>query len=166
MKFMLPPKHKVFWETFEEIKKQQIDRKRGWMYEPDPFLTKREYDAALMKAEKARQGAKETPKPVKKDDRMKGWQNVPVVDMANDKRREVEKLVRKHHVWNPMGIEMSNAIRKEVVGELAALGFRRAHVEEACEWAKDREEALGLFERFYRSWTIRLTFPTAVKSGC
>lgn len=120
------------------------------MYEADPFLTKREHEAALAKAEKARQG--EAPKPVeKKDDKMKGWQSVPVVDMGNDKRREVEMLVRKHHVWNLMEVVMPETVRMEVIGELAALGFRKAHVEEACDWAKDREEALGLLKRFYGS---------------
>lgn len=152
---MLPPTHRGYWATFEDIKKQFVDRKKAWMYEADPFLTKREHEAAMLKAERIRGG--ETPKMARIEDGMKGWQGVPVVDMGSEKRREVEKLVRKYHVWNPMEIVMPNSIKTVVVSKLAALGFRKAHVEEACEWVKDQEEALGLFMSLYKRWTIRLT---------
>lgn len=141
---MLPPTHKAYWATFDDIKKQWVDRNRAWMYEADPFLTKREHDAAMAKAQNAGGGG-ERPVERKTEDKMKGWQGVPVVDMGAGKRREVEALVRKYHVWNPMGIVMPPEVCKETVGEFAALGFRKVHVEEACEWAKDREEALGWF---------------------
>lgn len=139
---MLPPTHKGYWAAFEDIKKQFLDRKKAWMYEADPFLTRREHEAAMLKAEKMRGG--EVVKVVRREDGMKGWQGVPVVDMGSEKRREVEGLVRKYHVWNPAGIVMPKAVEMAAVSELAALGFRKVHVEEACEWVKDREEALGL----------------------
>lgn len=152
---MLPPTHRGYWAVFEDAKKQFIDRKKGWMYEADPFLTRREYEAAMLKAEKARGGR--AVKVVRREDGMKGWQGVPVVDMGSEKRREVEELVRKYYVWNPTGIVMPKAIETVAVSELAALGFRKVHVEEACEWVKDREEALGLFMSFCKRWAIRLT---------
>lgn len=140
---MLPPTHRGYWATFEDVKKQFIDRKKAWMYEADPFLTRREHEAAMLKAEKVRGGG--AVKVAKREDGMKGWQGVPVVDMGSEKRGEVEKLVRKYHLWNPTGIVMPKAVQTEVVSNLTVLGFRKVHVEEACEWVKDQEEALGLF---------------------
>lgn len=140
---MLPPTHRGYWATFEDVKKQFFDRKKAWMYEADPFLTRREHEAAMLKAEKVRGGG--AVKVVRREDGMKGWQGVPVVDMGSEKRREVEKLVRKYHLWNPAGIVTPKAIQTEIVSKLTALGFRKVHVEEACEWVKDQEEALGLF---------------------
>jgi hypothetical protein len=58
---------------------------------------------------------------------------------------EVERLARKYHVWNPARIAISDEMVKGIVLELTALGFKKRHVEEACEWVKDREEALGLY---------------------
>lgn len=132
------------------------------MYEADPFLTKREHEAAMAKAEKMRGG--EVVKVVRREDgMMKGWQGVPVVDMGSEKRREVEKLVRKYHVWNPTGIEMPKAVQTAVVNELAALGFRKVHVEEACEWVKDREEALGLSNEFAQEMGYSADFEAGLR---
>jgi ATP-dependent RNA helicase DHX57 len=141
---MLPPTHKTFWFLFEDIKKQEVARNRAWMYEADPFLAKRERDAAeTAKAKAAEAGDGKKEKTAPKDDRMKGWTHVPVVDMGSEQRREIEALVRKYHVWNPAGVVMSKEAVKRVMEELISLGFRRAHVLEACEWVKDKEEALG-----------------------
>lgn len=150
IRFMLPPTHQGFWKVFEDIRKQDIREGRAWMYEPDPFLAQRERKAAQEKAEKQRaaklaasSGAGGMVIGGAADNLLKGWQNVPVVEMGKDMRVKMEELIRKYHVWNPAGSHMSETVKKRVLAELVALGFRHSHVEEACEWTADREECFG-----------------------
>lgn len=148
---MLPPTHKRFWAAFEEIRQAEKAAGKAWCYEADPFAVKREHDAVRERMEKrreaeaeAREGKKHAhSKLVVATGKMKGWQNVPVVDMGRERRSQVEALVRKYHVWNPQGVEMGAAERERVVRDLEKnLGFRRIHALEACEWTKDYGEAL------------------------
>ncbi|KAH0602551.1 uncharacterized protein H6S33_008632 [Morchella sextelata] len=142
---MLPPSHRTYWATFDDVKKAWFEKKHAWMYEADPFLTKREHDAALAKAARVAAASGGTPGASQKSEPKppsRGWDNVPVVDMSAVNRRAVESLVRRHHVWNPAGIVMPAAARDAAVAELAGLGFRKVHAEEACGFTKDREEAL------------------------
>ncbi|KAF8243241.1 P-loop containing nucleoside triphosphate hydrolase protein [Wilcoxina mikolae CBS 423.85] len=147
---MLPPTHKRFWSALEEIRKQEKEAGKAWRYEADPFAVKREHEAARAKQEKKREAAAEAAKnPGKSNNpsqapggKMKGWMNVPVVDMAHERRRETEDIIRRYHVWNPLGIEMKKPVQERIVKEMVELSFRRAHAEEACERVKDREEAL------------------------
>ena len=62
--------------------------------------------------------------------------------MGRKLRREVEDLVRTEGVWNINEIKMPTAMRNTLLEELAKLGFRKAHVAEALDLCKDREEAL------------------------
>ncbi len=73
---------------------------------------------------------------------MRGWTNVPKIEMGGKTRALLEDLLRRESVWNQYGIEMPAATRTRVVDELSRLGFRRSHVEEAAAVCKDREEAL------------------------
>ncbi|KAG0126597.1 P-loop containing nucleoside triphosphate hydrolase protein [Tuber indicum] len=139
---MLPPTHKGYWAIFDEIKRMEFAKNHAWMYVADPFLDKREWLAAeAAKAKALAEVKKEKPSEVV-DEKMKGWYRVPVVDMGISQRREVEGLVRKYHVWNPVGVSMTRDLMSKVVSELVRLDFKRAHVEEACDWVKDKEEAL------------------------
>jgi ATP-dependent RNA helicase DHX57 len=142
---MLPPTHKKFWAAFEEIRKEEKAAGKAWRYEADPFAVKREHDAMRAKHEKLKEAAAKDPKKaisLSLGGKSKGWQSVPVVDMSRDRRRETEDLIRRYHVWNPHGVEMKEEVREQIVQELSGLGFRKTHIEEACEWVKDRDEAL------------------------
>lgn len=140
---MLPPTHKTYWAIFDEIKRMEFARNNAWMYVADPFLDKREWLAAEAAKAKAQAEAKKEKPAEAVDEKLKGWHRVPVVDMGTSQRREVEGLVRKYHVWNPVGVSMARDLMSKVVSELVRLDFKRAHVEEACGWVKDKEEALG-----------------------
>ena len=147
---MLPPTHKRFWAAFEDLRAEDRAAGKAWRYEADPFAVAREHAAAREKQD-ARRAAEAEARDGKKhaNSRLavatgvsKGWQSVPVVDMSRERRRETEALVRRYHVWNPAGVELAGAARDRVVAGLCELGFRRVHALEACEWARDAEEAL------------------------
>ena len=171
---MLPQSHQSWWRVFEEVRKADVKAGRTWMYEADPWVPEREKRARIEKAREegrvkeaaaaAAQAAaadatggmgqgrsighgEKSKKSWTEDKRllMKGWNNVPVAEMAKDVRKRVEELVRKYHVWNPSGIHMSDSAKQRVVKDITCLGFRKSHVEEACEWTKDKEECLGEF---------------------
>lgn len=150
----LPPTHRSFWTSFEEMRKADIKNGKAWKYEADPFSAKREREAAQAKAQQAREAAAtaaaaETRKSssIAADSQARrGWQNVPQVDMARERRIEVEGLIRRHHQWNPAGIELMQDEKKRIAREMVGLGFRQIHAEEALDWVKDKEEALGGFD--------------------
>ncbi|KAI5810905.1 P-loop containing nucleoside triphosphate hydrolase protein [Peziza echinospora] len=155
VQFMLPPRFQAWWKIFETVKKADVKAGKAWMYEADPFVVKRERQVIMDKAQKDREkrnaaaAVEGGPSAPLQEDRaeqrkmaMKGWQNVPVVEMAKDVRKMVEELVRKYHAWNPAEVEIKGEAKHHTIEELVGLGFRRSHVEEACEWAGDREECL------------------------
>ncbi|KAF8421014.1 P-loop containing nucleoside triphosphate hydrolase protein [Tirmania nivea] len=155
IKFMLPPSQQVFWRIFEDNRKHDLKDGKSWMYDADPFQAQRERKTLMEKVEKdrlARVAAAEAAASGGSmvagagrgnwNERMKGWNNIPIAEMGKDMRLKVEDLVRKYHNWNPDGIDMSKEARGKIVEELTGLGFRKNHVEEACDWAADREECL------------------------
>lgn len=150
---MMPPKYRDLWKgTFLEIKADDETSGRAWMYQPDPFLALKEKQdeiaaAAKRREEIVKQKAKEELQPgIAKGgpgaSRAKGWSKAPKVDMGKRTRREIERLIRQHAIWNPHGVELSGKGKAVVIEDVVKAGFRRAHVEEAAEICKDREEVL------------------------
>ncbi|CAK7222455.1 Putative ATP-dependent RNA helicase ucp12 [Sporothrix curviconia] len=73
---------------------------------------------------------------------MRGWTNIPKIEMGGKTRAMLEDLLRRESAWNTYGVEMPAATRTRIVDELSRIGFRRSHVEEAVAICKDREETL------------------------
>lgn len=156
---MLPPTYRDLWKgEFQDLKKQDLLQGKGWMYEADPFLAKKERDEAIAlatkkKDEMQKQKINEQNQPHTAGrisdksggdagNRNKGWNRVPKVEMGKRARTDVEKLIRREAVWNPHNVVLPPGERARIVEELTRLGFRRSHVEEAAELCKDREEVL------------------------
>lgn len=151
---LLPPSHKPYWTQFEEVRKKDF-KERGWewKYSADPFATKKEREAIeIAKQKKVEQqkaaAAASATKVVTLDHappgghKPRGWTQAPIVDLSRGTRKSIETLIQKYHSWNALGIEMSKQERDKTVKDLVALGFRKSHAEESCDWAKDKEEAL------------------------
>lgn len=145
----LPPLHRQLWAEFETIRKDEVKRGMGWKYEADPFAAVREREAAQAAAAAARQTGNDGGKGngnggagKKGLDPLKGWGKVPVLDMSGKRRAEVEGMIRRYHVWNPMGKVLSDDDRSSIITDMVIKGFRQAHVEEAVEYVKDEQEAL------------------------
>lgn len=157
---MLPPMYRDLWKNqFSALKAEDVQESRGWMYEADPFIAKIEREEAQVLNQKKRE---EQEKQKSNDvditvnlgigygksssashgNAMKHWTRVPKIEMGKNIRAQVEELVRSNAVWNPHGIRMSEFQRRNVINELAELGFRKSHVEEAVLECKDREETL------------------------
>ena len=164
---MMPPDYRDLWKgEFEVLKKDDIKEGRGWMYEADPFaaLREREEAKALMeKKRKEREQAKEkevnlpgapgstylalgsngsgnTGSGARNLDR--GWVRVPKIEMGKRRRANVEDLIRKHAIWNPHDVKMSQFQKHSIINEFKRLDFRESHIQEAVEECKDREETL------------------------
>ncbi|ERT02842.1 hypothetical protein HMPREF1624_01145 [Sporothrix schenckii ATCC 58251] len=73
---------------------------------------------------------------------MRGWTNIPKIEMGGKTRSMLEDLLRRESIWNPYGVELSAEAQKRIVDELSCTGFRRSHVEEAVAVCKDRDETL------------------------
>jgi len=159
---LLPPIYRELWKgDFQELKKEDVRDGRAWMYEADPFAAKQEREKAQVimakkREERARDEAKQAEQlPVRLgggnvsagskghgSTSMKGWTKVPKIEMGKRTRAQMEDLVRRHAVWNPHDVVMSDSVQKAIANELTELGFRRSHVEEALAECKDREETL------------------------
>ena len=154
---MLPPTYRDLWKgEFQELKKDDIKDGKAWMYEADPFAAKQEREEAQVlmakkREEREKQRTKEVEQPVniggsniKGENRnvMRGWTKVPRIDMGKRTRANVEDIVRKHAIWNPHGILLSEFQRRNIVIEFVDLGFRRSHIEEAVVECRDRGETL------------------------
>ncbi|MCJ1404279.1 hypothetical protein MMC11_007504 [Xylographa trunciseda] len=155
---MLPPNYRDLWKgEFDELKKEDVKNGKGWMYEADPFAAKHERQEAqaLMakkREEREQQRAQEADQPMvpgipnmnggQRNNNMRGWARVPKVEMGKRTRQQVEDMVRRHAVWNPQGVSLSEFQRRNIVNELVELGFRKSHIEEAADECKDREETL------------------------
>ncbi|TGO86734.1 hypothetical protein BPOR_0280g00030 [Botrytis porri] len=72
----------------------------------------------------------------------RGWTKVPKIEMGKRTRTKVESLVRKHAIWNPHDVVLSDFQKHSIVKEFKTLDFRQSHIEEAVEICKDREETL------------------------
>lgn len=145
---MMPPKYKDLWKgTFQEIKADDESHGKAWMYQPDPFIAFKEMEDAIAAAAKrreeiAKQKAKEEAQPGLSPFRETGWSRAPKVDMSKQMRRDVERLVRQHAIWNPHKAVISKDGNEMVIQDVVQAGFRRAHVQEAAEICKDKEEML------------------------
>jgi ATP-dependent RNA helicase DHX57 len=119
---------------------------RDHLYQPDPFLAKKQREARLQQLEsqraeaEAKKRADEERGILVSDGKDSRWDASPVVEMGLETRRMVEQIIRQQYRWSRQGV---NAAEKdEIVRSLSSIGFRKSHVEEACEFAKDKEEAL------------------------
>lgn len=159
---MLPPTYRELWKgEFQELKKEDVSDGRGWMYEADPFAAKQEREKAQVimakkREERVREEAKQAEQiPIRLgggdvsaaskghgSTGMKGWSKVPKIEMGKKIRAQMEDLVRRHAVWNPHNVALSQSQRKAIANEYTELGFRGSHVEEALAECKDREETL------------------------
>ncbi len=157
---MLPPTYRDLWKNiFQDLKSEDVNQGRGWMYDADPFVAReeREQAQALMakkRDEREKQVAKEADQPAHilsaarsnggNANRyvMKGWARVPVIEMAKRTRAQVESLVRRDNRWNIHAAQISEFECHNIIKEFVNLGFRKSHVEEAVQECKDREETL------------------------
>ena len=164
---MMPPDYRDLWKgDFEALKKEDIREGKGWMYEADPFAALREREEAKALMEKKRRereqaiekaaslpgapgsanlalrgnGSGSTGSGARNLDR--GWTRVPKIEMGKRRRANVEDLIRKHAIWNPHDVKLSQFQKHTIVNELKGLDFRESHVQEAVEECKDREETL------------------------
>jgi ATP-dependent RNA helicase DHX57 len=164
---MLPPDYRDLWKgEFEVLKKEDIKDGRAWQYEADPFQALREREEAKVLMEKrraeqnkAKEKALNTPggpggvglalrnggsgsTNAGSHNIQRGWTRVPKIEMGKRARTNVENLIRKHAIWNPHGVRMSDFQKHSIINEFKNLQFRESHVEEAVQECKDREETL------------------------
>ncbi|KAF1815720.1 P-loop containing nucleoside triphosphate hydrolase protein [Eremomyces bilateralis CBS 781.70] len=151
---MMPPTYKDLWKgEFAALKAEDVANGRGWMYDADPFGVLKDQEDAKIAAAKKREMQLKDQKPAsgpgairpgessKNNDRLKGWTRVPKVELAKRTRMEIEKLLKLNR-WNPHSVSISQTTRKQLEDSITRLGFRRAHVKEAIDICKDREEVL------------------------
>ncbi|EME47454.1 hypothetical protein DOTSEDRAFT_41853 [Dothistroma septosporum NZE10] len=152
---MLPPAYRDLWKgDFQDLKSEAVAQGQGYLYEADPFLAFQKHEEAKKakekaRADKAKQQVEDKKLEVTSLDGqvqskhvLKGWMRVPKVEMGVKTRREVERLVRVGGAWNPNGRKLGAVGRDFIVDDLASIGFRKGHIEEAAELCKDREECL------------------------
>jgi ATP-dependent RNA helicase DHX57 len=159
---MLPPTYKDLWKgEFTELKKRDEAEGKGWMYEADPFFGFAEREKAREVAAKVREKKQKERDEAQKAHNLhpgatmpssggpssgrnllKGWERVPKIELGKRTRKAAEHLIRRDAVWNPHAIELSATTKARLVDEIAELGFRRSHVEEAVDVCKDREEVI------------------------
>ncbi|KAI0023561.1 P-loop containing nucleoside triphosphate hydrolase protein [Xylariomycetidae sp. FL0641] len=158
----LPPDHRSLWKAFEALKKEDLKQKKDWMYAADPFATMKQMEDEKVAADKKRkeqEAIKEKAKsmpgasglalrsnassgPGGGGNPMKGWTNIPKIEMGRKTRSQLEDLLRREVIWNPHGVEMPRWQKDAIIKELTSSGFRKSHVEEAVDECKDREETL------------------------
>lgn len=167
---MLPPSYKDLWKKeFQDLKRNDVKEGKGWMYEADPFTTRKEREEAqasmtrkkVHNEEKVRAtttaespilldferpggtgDARDATDARQKRTAGKDWLHAPKIDMGKRTRVDVEQLIRIKTEWNPDGLQISPSRRRDIVNEFTDLGFRRSHAEEALDECRDREEAL------------------------
>jgi ATP-dependent RNA helicase DHX57 len=160
---MLPPTYKDLWKgEFTDLKKRDEAEGKGWMYEADPFFGFAEREKAHELAAKMREKKQKERDEAQKAHNLqpgaampssrssssggrnllKGWERVPKIELGKRTRKAAEHLIRRDAVWNPNAIEIDPTNKSRLVHEIAELGFRQSHVEEAAEICKDREEII------------------------
>jgi ATP-dependent RNA helicase DHX57 len=143
---VLPPEHRIYWQHLEGIRKQDMQLGKDYMYQPDPFLAKRQREARLQQLEiqraeaEAKRQADEERGIILGEGKDKKWESSPVVEMGLQTRKMVERVIRNRYQWNRQ--EMPLLLKEEAIAHLSKLGFRKSHVEEACEFTRNEEEAL------------------------
>lgn len=146
LQHVLTPEHRLYWQHLETIRKQDIQAGNDYKYQPDPFLAKKQREVRLKQLEvqraeaEAKKQADEEKGILGREGKDKKWDASPIVDMGLATRRTIERVIRSHYQWGRQPI--SSQMKDEIVNRLSGLGFRRSHVEEACEFTRDEEEAL------------------------
>ena len=146
LQHVLPPEHRIYWQQLETIRRQDMQAGKEYMYQADPFLAQKQREARLKQIEaqrveaEAKKQADEQRGIILSEGRDKKWDSSPIVEMGIQTRRMVEGIIRNHYQWSRQ--KMSKQMKEATVENLSKLGFRRSHVEEACEFTKDEEEAL------------------------
>ena len=157
---MLPPNYRDLWKNeFQSSKKDDALAGRNWMYDADPFLAKQKQDEAnALKAKKRADEEKSRSQASSQSVNIglsshqigsrpnhgasKAWVRAPKIELGKQTRSHIERIVQRKTVWNPHNQTVSQAAAQHIVGDLAALGFRPSHVEEAVSECRDRQEAL------------------------
>ena len=159
---MLPPQYRDLWKgEFQQIKQDDVKAGLDWMYAADPFIAHQERETAKAEAAKKREAIEREKQKAAKETKIsfmpangtssssssqknssKGWQHAQILEMGDGLRSDIEDIVRRKAIWNPYQISLSGSQKKKIVEDLAAIGFRYSHVEEAMGQCKDREEAL------------------------
>lgn len=154
MHMMLPPTYKDLWKgAFQDVKKEEVAAGKDGLYAADPFQARRDFESSVADRDKKRQEIEKERRKREEQkesgavlsdnkDYMRGWKTAPKVEMGRKMRREVESLVRTRAAWNLNGLKMSRPEHDKAVEAIAAMGFRKAHAQEAASICKDREEAL------------------------
>lgn len=156
----MPPTFRDLWKgRFLDLKKQDIEQGKGWLYEADPFTAHKAQEEAKANGTKER-GAVDNQKGQRQihrtgvghadsassslpsRSRADAWDNAPQLEMGKRIRAEAEALIRRGASWNPNCIAIDAKPRAHILKEVSQLGFRTSHVEEAIEICKDREEVL------------------------
>ena len=148
----LPPQYRDLWKgEFAQLKQDDVDAGRAWKYDADPFaaeakrqqihvdMEKRTANAAKAKASSESVNLVMPGRGGRPDHQ---WDRAPKIEMGRKIRADIEQLLKSNIIWNPYGSAMPEAQRSSIINELANLGFRRSHVEEAVQECKDREETL------------------------
>ncbi|CBX96538.1 similar to DEAD/DEAH box helicase [Plenodomus lingam JN3] len=158
----LPPTYRDLWKReFADLKKQDEQDGKGWMYEADPFFGFAEREKAREAAVKARDKRAKQHEESQKAHNLqpgaampnakasssgrnvtKGWERVPKIELSKKTRKEAERLIRRDAIWNPNAIQIDPNTKRCLVKEITDLGFRQSHVEEAANICKDRQEII------------------------
>ncbi len=156
----MPPTFRDLWKgRFLDLKKQDIEQGKGYLYEADPFTAHKAEEEAKANGAKekgeghnqrghkqnhqtgeghADSGSSRLPSRSRTD----VWDSAPQLEMGKRIRAEAEALIRRGASWNPNCISIDAKNRAHILKEVSQLGFRKSHVEEAVEICKDREEVL------------------------
>ena len=172
----LPPKYRDLWKgDFAQLKQEDVDAGRAWKYDPDPFAaeikrqqihTDMENRTAQAAKAKANSESLNLILPGRGGQPDRKWERAPKIEMGRKIRADIEDLVKSNIIWNPYASTMSEGECTLVTNELANLGFRRSHVEEAVQQCKDREETLEwLLIHVPEDDLPRWSFPEGYTSG-
>src|SRR5579871_2827985 len=146
LQHVLPPEHRSYWQHLESIRKQDMQSGNDYKYQVDPFLAQKQREQRLKQLEQQRTEAEAKRQAdaergaIHNDGQDRIWERSPVVEMGLQTRRMVEKVIRNRYQWSRQ--KMSLQTKHTIIERLSKIGFRESHVEEACEFTKDEEEAL------------------------
>ena len=151
----LPPNFRDLWKgEFQNLKKEDLEKDRGWLYEADPFVAREQREKVEAAERKARDDHVNQRKEEVQAPAMLGGQTQDSkrgkraeraalnIEMGQEIRSEVETVLRKYATWNTYGVSLSPNDRQRIVKDLSSAGFRQTHVQEAVQYCRDREEVL------------------------
>ncbi|KAK9460396.1 P-loop containing nucleoside triphosphate hydrolase protein [Lipomyces oligophaga] len=147
---ILPGEHKSLWRKMEDIRRADVKAGKTHLYATDPFIVRREQDEAKAQADakkietdQAKAAEEDGSGQVRSRTRVltKGWERVPVIDMAREVRSLLEACIRKYHVWDTDNVDRQS-VAEHGLKELIDMGFRDVHVREAAEYTESKEQAL------------------------